>query len=207
MVHFTKLFIIAAIVITPALAVPLPLEDDVGLVIREPFKKWFRRLSPKKIWNGVKKGINTFRKIAHAVGPILSKAPGAMGAAGRMASMVPRELEEGLFARALEEELAARGFDVQFESREYDDALEARDDGTVDLEAREFINALAREYVDTLEARDYDDELAARDFFSNLDVRGLELEARDLVDELEVREPEFDSSENYLRELSYDELD
>jgi hypothetical protein len=189
------------------LAVPLPLENDVDLVIREPFGKWLRRLNPKKIWNGVKSGFNTVRKIAHTIGPIASKFPGPVGAIGRIANKFPRELEEGLFVRALEEELVARGFDVQFESRECDDALDVRDDGTVDLEAREFMSALAREYVDALEARDYDDELAARDFLSNLDVRGLELEARDLIEELEVREPEFDSSENYLRELSYDELD
>jgi hypothetical protein len=206
MVHFTKLFIIAAIVISPALAVPLPLEDDAALVIREPFGKWFRRLNPKKIWNGVKKGVNAARKIVKTVAPFAALVPGPIGVAGRVATFIPRELGEKLFVRALEEELAARGFDVQFESRAYDDALEARDDRIVDLEAREFIKALAREYVDTLEARDYDDELAARDFLSNLDVRGLEIEARDLVDELEVREPEYELK-NYLRELSYDELD
>jgi hypothetical protein len=202
MVHFTKFFVIATIVVTPALAVPLPLDDTgVDLVIRDPFfKKFFRRINPKKVWNGVKKVANVARKVIKTAAPFAAMVPGPIGVAGRVATFIPRELQEELFTRALQKELAARGYEVQFDARDYEDRLEAREDGMVDLETRELFNVLARDYADALEARDFDDELAARDFVSKLDARGFggdEFEARD---ELEVREPEPEL-------LSYDELD
>jgi hypothetical protein len=178
MVHFAKFFIIASVVVAPALAVPLPLDADLDLVVRDP--------SLGSLWRKVKKTVNVVRPFIRPIANIARKLPGPAGhiagIAGRVLNKFPRELQEGLFTRALQEELAARGYEVQLDARDYDDALEAREDGTVDLEAREIFSVLAREYVDALEARDFDDELAARD----------------IIDELEVREPE--------PEL-YDELD
>jgi hypothetical protein len=201
MVHFAKFFVIATIVVT-ALAVPLPLDNtDVDLVIRDPnfFKKFVRRINPKKIWRGVKKVANVARKVIKTAAPFAAVIPGPIGVAGRVASFIPRELQEELFTRALQKELTARGYEAQFDARDYEDPLKARED--VDLETRELFNVLARDYADALEARDFDDELAARDFVSKLDARefdGDEFEARDI--ELEVREPEPEL-------LSYDELD
>jgi hypothetical protein len=186
MVHFAKFFIIASVVVAPALAVPLPLDADLDLVVRDPF-------SFKKMWRKVRNTVNVVRPFVKPFANLAKNLPGPAGriagVASNVVNRIPRELQEEVFTRALQDELEARGYEVEFDARDYDEALEARDDGAVDLEAREFFSVLAREYADALEARDFDDELAARDF---LEARGLD------GDELEVREPE---------PLSYDELD
>jgi hypothetical protein len=191
MVHFAKIFIIASVVVAPALAVPLPFDADVDLVVRDPF-------SFKRMWRKVKNTVNVIRPFVKPIANIAKRLPGPAGhiagVASNVINKIPRELQEEVFTRAMQDELAARGYEVEFDARDYDEALEARDDGVVDLEAREFFSVLAREYADALEARDFDEELAARDFISELEARGFG------GDELEVREPEPES-------LSYDELD
>jgi hypothetical protein len=82
---------------------------------------------------------------------------------GLIAKRVPRGLEEDLVGRATEESLLTvrdRYDHKVLDPREDEDALEARDTAALDeLEAREYLTALVREYFDALEARhEFDDD-------------------------------------------------
>jgi hypothetical protein len=157
MVHLTKAFIIASVVIAPAFAAPIQ-ADEAELVAREPFRGLIRRLrrvNVGRIVNGVR---NVVRKVA----PIASFIPGPIGIAAGVASrFVRRDLEDELYTRAIQDELDARGYDIELDLREFE-GLEARDFDEA-LSARDNIYTLgARAFVDSIEAE-------ARDLNSAID--------------------------------------